>query len=293
MSSQTLSNSIKIRPLTKEETNISPITNIRKILTEYNLNTVCQEAACPNLNNCWSGKAATFMIMGKNCTRRCGFCNITTARPLPLDNDEPKNIAITISKLKLNYVVITSVDRDDLPDCGSEHFAKTIHEIKKNNPSLILEVLIPDFKAKLSNLEKIYDSKPDILNHNVETVPSLYKRICPQSNYENSLNVLKISSNYIKHIKSGIILGLGETINEVKETILDLIKVNVKILTIGQYLQPSINHAPLIEKISIKVFEELKYFALENGVKYVESGPLVRSSYHAKSTFETYLKNNF
>ncbi len=283
----------KIRLETSQTLKENPISSIRELLEHYSLNTVCQEAACPNLNHCWQQGAATFMLMGKNCTRRCGFCNITTARPSPLDPNEPENIAKALSTLNLKHVVLTSVDRDDLADCGSEHFAKTIKIVKNENPLLRIEVLIPDFKGRIENLEKIWESKPDIINHNVETVPSLYKKICPQSNYEVSLKVLKLSSLHVKYTKSGIILGMGETLDEVKKTILDLIENKVQLLTLGQYLQPSPKHAPLKEMIPLEAFSELKQYALERGMGYVESGPLVRSSFHAGESFENYLSSHF
>lgn len=253
----------------------------RNIINQTSLNTVCQEASCPNLNHCWSSGTATFLIMGNKCTRRCGFCDIDTGRPNPLDPEEPRRLAIAVQKMHLRHVVITSVDRDDLKDCGSEHFAKCILEVKKYNPDTTVEVLIPDFKAKEENLTKIWDAKPTIINHNLETVPSLYKYICPQSNYQHSLKVLELSSKKGFLTKTGLILGLGETLEEIKQVIKEAKEAGTNILTIGQYLQPTTKHAPLVKYYSKEIFMELKEFALNLGYIHVEAGPHVRSSFHA------------
>lgn len=262
----------------------------KKIIQKNRLNTVCEEASCPNLNHCWSLGTATFLIMGDTCTRRCKFCDIKTGKPMPLDPEEPIRLAKTIKEMKLKHVVITSVDRDDLKDCGSSHFANCILEVRRQTPDTTIEVLIPDFKAKEENLKKIWEAKPDIINHNLETVPSLYKKVCPQSNYQNSLKVLELSSRNGFLTKTGLILGLGETIEEVKETIIDAKNSGVHILTIGQYLRPGQKNLPVEKFYPLDVFLDLKSFAEELGFLYVESGPLVRSSFHAKNALETVLK---
>lgn len=255
--------------------------SVRNVLTEKRLPTVCEEASCPNLGHCWSQGTATFLIMGDRCTRRCGFCDIRTAKPLPLEADEPDRVAQAIASMKLKHAVITSVDRDDLADTGSEHFGAVIRRSRELNPHTTIEVLIPDFKGRPEFLEHIWAAKPDILNHNVETVPSLFRTICPQSNYQTSLDVLRMSSERGFLTKSGIILGLGEKREEVIEVLKDLHSAGVRLATIGQYLPPTSLHAPLAEYVAPELFEELKALALGLGFLYVESGPLVRSSYHA------------
>ncbi len=264
--------------------------DVREKVTGSGLHTVCEEASCPNLGHCWSRGTATFLVMGDRCTRRCGFCDISTARPLPLDPTEPLRLAETVRSMKLRHVVITSVDRDELPDCGSTHFAACITETKRLNPETSVEVLMPDFKAKPESLQRIFDAAPHIINHNIETVPSLYREICPQSNYAHSLEVLRRSAEAGFMAKTGLILGLGETIDEVKEVIADARKAGVKLLTIGQYLQPTSDHAPLKAYIDPETFEELKSFALKQGFVYVEAGPLVRSSYHAGDALDFLLQ---
>lgn len=271
-----------------------PVSNVKNLIHDQNLHTVCEEATCPNLGHCWSNGTATFLVMGDRCTRRCGFCDIATAKPMALDSAEPQRVANTVRSMQLKHAVITSVDRDDLKDCGSIHFASVIHEVKKLNPETSIEVLIPDFKGKEENLKRIWAEQPHIINHNVETVPSLYKEICPQSNYEVSLRVLKLSSDQGFWTKSGIILGLGEDVEQVRNTIRDLFENGVRLLTIGQYLQPSPQHAPLHSYAGLDTFSELKIYAETLGFKHVESGPLVRSSYHAGNVMSLLgsLKNN-
>ena len=261
---------------------------IRKYVKEGGLHTVCQEAACPNLGRCWSEGTASFMILGSTCTRRCGFCNIHTGRPREPEPDEAFRLAETVQKMRLRHVVITSVDRDDLKDCGSAHFAGVIKAVRQKNPKTRIETLIPDFKARLENLERIWEANPHIINHNVETVPSLFREICPQSNYWNSLEVLRLSYRAGFLTKSGLILGLGESFQECCELIQDLVDCGVSILTIGQYLRPAPQHAPVKEYISLERFADLKERALALGIDYVEAGPLVRSSYHAQESFEKY-----
>lgn len=265
---------------------VDPATQLKQIVDGARLSTVCQEASCPNLGHCWAQGSATFMIMGERCTRRCGFCDIATGKPLPLEADEPERLAQTVARLGLRHVVITSVDRDDLPDCGSAHFAAVIAAVRRLNPGLIVETLIPDFRARLENLERIWLAAPDIVNHNVETVPELYRSICPQSNYEHSLRTLQLSAERGFLTKSGIILGLGETEPQVRTVIEDLAAAGTTMLTIGQYLQPSRDHAPLLEYAPLERFAALRDHALQQGFLHVEAGPLVRSSYHAGDSFE-------
>lgn len=253
------------------------------------LNTVCEEASCPNLGHCWNKGTATFMIMGENCTRSCGFCDIKTSRPTLLDPREPEKTANAVQQLGLKHVVITSVDRDDLKDCGSRHFASVIHRVRELNPKTTIEVLIPDFKGVTESLQRIWDEAPDILNHNVETVPSLFRTICPQSNYQVSLDVLRQSAEAGLLTKSGLILGLGETIEEARDVISDLATNGCGMLTVGQYLQPSPEHTPLKNYVPVEIFDELKEFALGLGFRHVESGPLVRSSYHAGDSLDELL----
>ncbi|MFN3604589.1 MAG: lipoyl synthase [Leptonema sp. (in: bacteria)] len=263
----------------------------KTIIQKNQLKTVCEEASCPNLNHCWSRGTATFLIMGDTCTRRCKFCDIHTGKPKALDPEEPLRLANTVKAMNLKHIVITSVDRDDLKDCGSTHFANCILEVRKLNPTTTIEVLIPDFKGKEENLERIFKAKPEVINHNIETVPSLYRTICPQSNYQNSLKVLELSSKNGFLTKTGLILGLGETIEEVKNTIQEAKAKGVHILTIGQYLQPSKENHPVQKYYPLETFMELKNFALKEGFLYVESGPLVRSSFHAEEAFNYIIKN--
>lgn len=255
---------------------------VRDLVENHKLNTVCESASCPNLHKCWSNKTATFMLAGDICTRRCTYCDVATGKPYKLDEREPQKIAESVKSLGLRHVVLTSVNRDDLADGGALHFAKTVSEIKKLSPTCKTELLIPDFKGKQSSLDIIYGCQPDIINHNIETVKSLFKTVAPQKSYELSLQVLSnISSNgFIA--KSGIILGMGETIEEVKVALNDLLDAGVSMLTIGQYIQPTPTHHPVKEYIHPEVFNELKQYAYGIGYQHVESGPLVRSSYHAE-----------
>ena len=283
-----IKNSVRLpMHITGEE---SKVKTLQEKIKNKKLHTVCEEALCPNLGHCWNQGTATFLIMGDICTRRCHFCNIKTARPQILDSNEAENLAQTVKDMNLRHVVITSVDRDDLKDCGSEHFAKCILAVRESNPKIRIEVLIPDFKARGENLQKIWMAKPDIINHNVETVPSLYRKICPQSNYENSLKVLELSFQEGFVTKSGIILGLGEEITEVSSVIDDLANLQVSILTIGQYLPPSSSHAKLMKLIPEETFAELKHYATKKGIKYTQAGHFVRSSYHAQESFEIFWK---
>jgi len=254
---------------------------VRNLVTESRIHTVCEESACPNLGHCWESGTATFMIMGDACTRRCKFCNVKTARPSPLEEDEPERLGKVIRDMKLKTAVITSVDRDDLGDCGSLHFSNAILAVRKYAPDTYIEVLIPDFKGKEENLQKIWQARPDIINHNIETVPSLYKKICPQSNYELSLKILRLSKKEGFLTKSGLIMGLGESADEVIKVMKDLRKAEVDMLTIGQYLPPGPFHAPLVSWIEPEVFNHLKTTGFSLGFRHIEAGPLVRSSYHA------------
>jgi len=260
---------------------------IKKIINKKKLHTVCQEANCPNISECWSKKHATFMIMGDTCTRACSFCNVKTGKPNFLDPLEPSKIALATNELNLKHVVITSVDRDDLEDGGADHFSKVIFEIRKININTTIEVLTPDFLKKGNSYEKVVRADPDVFNHNIETVPSLYRKVRPGSRYFASVNLLKSAKQINKKIftKSGIMMGLGETKNEVIQVMDDLLSANVDFLTIGQYLQPSIQHYPLIRYLHPDEFKELKEIALSKGFLIVASSPLTRSSYHADDDF--------
>lgn len=257
--------------------------DVRNVLTKFSLNTVCKEANCPNRMECYNRKTATFMILGKVCTRNCTFCNVTKGSPEEVNSQEPINVAKAVKELNLRHVVVTSVTRDDLPDGGAGHFADTIKEIKKLNPEVTIEVLIPDFKGDKSSLYKVVEAKPNIINHNVETVPRLYSKVRPMADYQRSLELLNEVKNMDSTIltKSGLMVGLGETYDEVIEVFKDLRKVDCDILTVGQYLSPSSKHHPVIEYVHPDVFKLYKDAAYGMGFKFVASSPLVRSSYHA------------
>lgn len=258
--------------------------NVRKILKHNCLNTVCENARCPNKNECYTKNTATFLIMGNNCTRNCRYCNISCNRPEPLDPQEPKHIAKAVKDLGLKYAVITSVTRDDLPDGGAQHFANCIYEIRKISPDLKIEILTPDFKNKKEALDIIINAHPDVFNHNIETVRAVFKTARPQGNYDTSLDVLKyIKQNSDIQTKSGMMIGLGETFAQIKETIEDLYSIGCDILTIGQYIQPSKEHLPVAKYYSLEEYEELKKLAASIGIKNYQIGPLVRSSYNAAS----------
>lgn len=258
--------------------------NVRKILKHNCLNTVCENARCPNKNECYTKNTATFLIMGNNCTRNCRYCNISCNRPEPLDPQEPKHIAKAVKDLGLKYAVITSVTRDDLPDGGAQHFANCIYEIRKISPDVKIEILTPDFKNKKEALDIIINAHPDVFNHNIETVRAVFKTARPQGNYDISLDVLKyIKQNSDIQTKSGMMIGLGETFAQIKETIEDLYSVGCDILTIGQYIQPSKEHLPVAKYYSLEEYEELKKLAASIGIKNYQIGPLVRSSYNAAS----------
>ena len=259
----------------------------QKIINTKKLHTVCQEASCPNISECWSKKHATFMIMGDTCTRACSFCNVKTGKPTSLDHFEPFKIAKATNELNLKHVVITSVDRDDLDDGGANHFSKVIMETRKINKGTTIEVLTPDFLRKGNAYKKVVIASPDVYNHNIETVPSLYRNVRPGSRYFASVNLLKSVKEINKTIftKSGIMLGLGETKDEILQVMDDLISASVDFLTIGQYLQPSVKHYPLKRYVHPDEFQELKERALSKGFLIVSSSPLTRSSYHADEDF--------
>ena len=259
----------------------------KEIINTKKLHTVCQEASCPNISECWSKKHATFMIMGDVCTRACSFCNVKTGKPNYLDPQEPFKIAEATKELNLKHVVITSVDRDDLADGGASHFSKVILETRKINKKTTIEVLTPDFLRKKDSYKKVVYANPDVFNHNIETVPSLYRSVRPGSRYFASISLLKSAKEINKTIftKSGIMLGLGETKNEIIQVMDDLLTANVDFLTIGQYLQPSVKHFPLKRYVHPDEFNELKEIALSKGFLIVSSSPLTRSSYHADKDF--------
>jgi len=259
----------------------------KEIVKKNNLHTVCQEANCPNITECWSKRHATFMIMGDVCTRGCGFCDVKTGKPSSLDIFEPIKIAQATKSLNLKHVVITSVDRDDLNDGGANHFSEVINQTRKINPSTTIEVLTPDFLRKRDSYKKVVEAHPDVFNHNIETVPSLYLKVRPGSRYFGSLELLNLVKKTNKSIftKSGIMLGLGETKKEVLQVMDDLISSKVDFLTIGQYLQPSVKHYPLQRYVHPDEFKELKSIALAKGFLMVASSPLTRSSYHADEDF--------
>ncbi|MFQ5652135.1 MAG: lipoyl synthase [bacterium] len=256
--------------------------DVKHIVQKNRLHTVCEEARCPNIAECWQRRTATLMILGDVCTRSCGFCAIKTGKPTILDKDEPRRVARAVKRMGLKHAVITSVNRDELPDGGSGIFAETIMQIRKHVPGCSLEVLIPDFKGDPGALQNIIDAKPDILNHNTETVPRLYRPVRPQGNYQWSLDVLKISKNQGMLTKTGIMLGLGERPEEVLEVMQDLRRIGVDIFTIGQYLQPTKDHLRVHRYVHPDEFTLYKRKGLEMGFRHVESGPLVRSSYHAE-----------
>lgn len=256
---------------------------VRRILKTKCLNTVCEGARCPNKSECYSHNTATFLIMGNVCTRNCRYCNISPAKPEPLNPEEPKHVAEAVKELGLKYAVITSVTRDDLQDGGAEHFKNCIDEIRKISEAKI-EILTPDFKGAFSSLNTIIQAEPEVFNHNIETVKSLFKTARPQGNYETSIEVLRYIKENSKIItKSGLMVGLGENISEIEETLVDLKTAGVDIVTIGQYIQPSKNHLEVHKYYSLQEFEELKTLAGKVGIKKYQIGPLVRSSYNAAS----------
>ena len=305
-----MKNQIKPRHPEKEKNPINPIKKkpewirsklinsseffiTKSVINQNNLVTVCQEANCPNITECWSKRHATFMIMGDTCTRACGFCDVKTGKPDKLDPFEPYKISNAVKKLNLKHVVITSVDRDDLPDGGSQHFFEVIKTTQKNNPNTSIEVLTPDFLRKGEAYKKVLEANPDVFNHNIETVPSLYRKVRPGARYFGSLELLKNSKQINKNVftKSGLMVGLGETKDEVLQVMDDLISADVDFLTIGQYLQPSPKHFPLVRYYHPDEFNELEQQAKAKGFLLVSSSPMTRSSYHADEDFKVLQKN--
>ena len=260
----------------------------RNLMRRLKLNTVCEEAACPNIGECWSQKHATVMILGSVCTRACAFCNVATGKPDLLDPHEPENVARAVAEMGLNHIVITSVDRDDLPDGGADHFVRCIEEIHARAPETTVEVLTPDFLRKEGAIERVVAAKPDVFNHNLETVPSLYTRIRPGARYFHSLRLLDQVKKMDASIftKSGIMVGFGESKDEVLQVMDDLRSADVDFLTIGQYLRPTPHHAPVVEYVTPEAFDEYRRLALAKGFLMVSSSPLTRSSYHADTDFE-------
>lgn len=262
---------------------------IKELMSGLHLHTVCEEARCPNIGECWGNKTATFMILGDVCTRACRYCAVTSGRPYELDLSEPSHVAEAVSAMALEHAVVTSVDRDDLPDFGAAHFAATILEIKRLNPDCAVEVLTPDFQADEKALRVVLDAGPDIFNHNIETVERVFRRVRPgRSNYQTSLHVLKRVKEMDGSIltKSGLMVGLGESEDEVKQTVHDVRGQGVDILTVGQYLRPTAKHVPIDRYVHPEEFERYREYGFEIGFSHVESGPLVRSSYHAHQQTE-------
>lgn len=257
-------------------------TKVRKLVDQHKLHTICESGNCPNMGECWGAGTATFMILGNICTRSCGFCAVATGRPKAVDWQEPLRVAESVKLMGVKHCVITSVDRDDLKDGGSIIWAETVKAVRQLSPSTTLETLIPDFQGRADQVQRIIDVMPEIVSHNLETVRRLTREVRIQAKYDRSLAVLKMLKDGGCKTKSGIMLGLGETEEEIYETIMDLRGSNVDILTMGQYLQPTPKHLPVAEFVSPERFAKYKEFALEQGFKYVESGPLVRSSYHAE-----------
>jgi len=258
---------------------------LKRILREKNLHTVCEEARCPNIGECWGNKTATFLILGDTCTRGCRFCAIDKGKPVALDPEEPRNVALVVKDLGLDHIVVTSVNRDDLPDGGAAHFAETVFWIKTLNPQIRVELLIPDFEGNLQALKTVVESGIEILNHNIETVPRLYGKVRPGHTYECSVNILKTAKTMRPEVltKTGMMLGVGETRDEVMATLHDLRENDVDIVTLGQYLQPSPKLLKVERYLHPEEFKEFKTAADKLGFRHVESGPLVRSSYHAWS----------
>lgn len=255
---------------------------VKGLLDEHDLHTVCESAACPNRGECWSRSTATFMILGNVCTRSCGFCNVITGKPTELDLDEPRRVAQAVSKLALKYAVITSVNRDELKDGGASVWAETIREVRAASPQTQIEVLIPDFCGNWESLQTVLDARPDVLNHNIETVPRLYLEVRPQGRFERSLELLRRAKDQGLTTKSGLMMGLGETDEEVLEVLKEWRKVDCDLVTLGQYMQPTPNHLPVARWVEPSVFDRMYLEGMKMGFVNVFSGPLVRSSYHAE-----------
>lgn len=255
---------------------------VRGLVSEHGLHTICESGNCPNMGECWGEGTATFMILGNICTRSCGFCSVITGRPEAIDEFEPGKVARSVKLMEVKHAVITSVDRDDLADGGADIWVKTVKAIRHQSPTTTLETLVPDFAGNWNNLQYIIDVAPEIVSHNLETVRRLTKSVRIQAKYNRSLEVLRRLKEGGMKTKSGVMMGLGESFDEILETMDDLRSVNVDVLTLGQYLQPTPKHLPVLEFITPEVFEQLKEIGLKKGFRYVESGPLVRSSYHAE-----------
>ncbi|MBI3502583.1 MAG: lipoyl synthase [Bacteroidetes bacterium] len=256
--------------------------HVRKLVDTHKLHTICESGNCPNMGECWGAGTATFMILGNVCTRSCGFCAVATGKPSAVDKAEPMRVATSVKLMNVKHCVITSVDRDDLPDGGSEIWVETIRAVRKISPQTKFETLIPDFKGIKENMDVVFAERPDVLSHNLETVSRLTKQVRVQAKYERSLEVLRRAKEFNLRTKSGIMLGLGETEKEILETMDNLRSANVDVLTLGQYLQPTRQHLPVKEFIHPEIFSRYKEIGLSKGFRYVESGPLVRSSYHAE-----------
>lgn len=257
--------------------------HVRSLVDQYKLHTICESGHCPNMGECWGEGTATFMILGNICTRSCGFCNVATGRPLPVDWDEPDRVGRSIKLMKVKHAVLTSVDRDDLPDGGSILWAETIKAVRRISPGTTMETLIPDFRGNERQLNRILEAAPEVISHNMETVRRLTRQVRIQAQYDRSLGVLKYLKDHGAHrTKTGIMLGLGETVDEVRAALYELREARVDVVTLGQYLQPTPKHLPVQEFVEPEVFESLGHEAKALGFIHVESGPLVRSSYHAE-----------
>ena len=261
---------------------------LKKLVREQGLHTVCESAKCPNMGECWSAGTATLMILGDVCTRSCGFCHIKTGRPPTLDLDEPRRVGEAVATMKLGHVVITSVNRDELPDGGAEVWAETLRRIRADSPGTSVEVLIPDFCGDWDALQLVLDERPEILNHNIESVPSRYRQVRPQAKYHRSLKLLQIAKDQGLTTKTGMMLGIGETDDEVDLVLDDLVSIGCDILTLGQYLQPTPKHLPVDRWVTPDEFDAWKIRGESRGLRHVESGPLVRSSYHAERQVASY-----
>ncbi len=257
--------------------------SVRKLVDNYKLHTICESGNCPNMGECWGEGTATFMILGNICTRSCGFCNVATGRPEAVDWEEPDRVARSVKLMKVKHAVLTSVDRDDLADGGSIIWAETVKAVRRLSPTTTLETLIPDFRGMMNNVQRVVDVHPEVVSHNIETVRRLTRKVRIQAQYDRSLEVLKfLKDSGMKRTKSGIMLGLGELHEEVLESMNDLRQAGVDILTIGQYLQPTTRHLPVVEFVEPARFNEYKTAGMQMGFRFIESGPLVRSSYHAE-----------
>ncbi len=257
--------------------------SVRKLVDSYKLHTICESGNCPNMGECWGEGTATFMILGNICTRSCGFCNVATGRPEAVDWEEPDRVARSVKLMKVKHAVLTSVDRDDLADGGSIIWAETVKAVRRLSPNTTMETLIPDFRGMMHNVDRIVEVHPEVVSHNIETVRRLTRKVRIQAQYDRSMEVLKyLKDNGMKRTKSGIMLGLGEKDDEVIESMHDLREAGVDILTVGQYLQPTTQHLPVVEFVEPERFEKYKEIGMDIGFKFVESGPLVRSSYHAE-----------